>query len=269
MSIFEIYDKSKHLKRANKLLISDSSIDHYYACLELRFCIEAIVYQKLLHGINKFPKPIVETWQPHKAMKMLEEIDNFATSSCVVHFNLAQTKEPPKEGWNKLGEQKIPKVKWLAKSYNKLGNFLHLAEPSKSVKQESRNVREKVGQIAKDLEPYMSGNLVLTINHIELGCCPVCDNDFIFSPVKVKNGEYRRCSNYQCGAIFVASRKENESQVTFRYKTFDIECQNCCQEVVIPENKVRSLEGFKCNTCESQYVIKANYEFALLPDKKN
>lgn len=263
MSVFEIYDKSKHLERANKLLNSDCFVDHYYACLELRFCIEAIVYQKLLHGINKLPKEVIKTWQPHKAMKMLEDIDSLATSSCVVHFNLAQTKEPPKDGWIKLGEQKIPEVKWLAKNYHKLGNFLHLSEPKKATKQNSRNVREKIGQIAKDLEPFMSGNLVLTINNIKLGSCPVCRQDFVFNHRTVKDGEHRRCSNYQCAAVFVASRKDFESEVTFHYKTFDIDCMTCGQRIVIPEQKVRNLDDFKCDKCESQYVIKANYEFAL------
>ncbi|EHH2533266.1 hypothetical protein J7X40_002706 [Vibrio parahaemolyticus] len=267
MSVFDIYDKAKHWERAKTLLSSNSPVDHYYACLELRFSIEAIVYQKILHGLNKLPKAVVETWQPHKAMKILEEIDSLTASNCVVHFNLEQTQEPPTEGWLKLGEQKIPEVKWLTKNYHKLGNFLHLAEPRKAVKHESRNVRAKIVQIARDLEPYMSGNLVLTTNSIEIGCCPICNDGFAFSPAKVKNGECRRCNNPKCGAVFTASREENESQVTFNYKTFDINCPNCGNSLVIPEEKVRNLEGFKCDKCESHYAIKANYEFALRSDR--
>ncbi|WP_318488109.1 hypothetical protein [Photobacterium leiognathi] len=265
MSVFDIYDKSKHLERANELLKSDSYVDHYYASLELRFCIEAIVYQKLLHGIGNIPSSIVKTWQPHKAMKMLEAIDNLSVSSCVLHFNKSQTNEVPKDGWIKLGEQKIPEVKWLTKSYNKLGNFLHLAEPVKAIKQDLRKVRENISQIAKDLEPFMSGNLVLAFNDIDIGHCPICDDEFAFSISKVMDGDDRRCNNYKCGAVFSVSRKESESKAIFHYKTFDIDCQSCGQEINIPEKKVRNLESFKCNKCDSEYFVKAYYDVALLP----
>ena len=73
MSVFHTYNKDKHLQRTLNL-INHNSVEHVYACLELRFCIEAIVYQKLLHGVECLPNTIVNKWQPTKALKMLVEI---------------------------------------------------------------------------------------------------------------------------------------------------------------------------------------------------
>ncbi|OBU14447.1 hypothetical protein CTM88_20730 [Photobacterium aquimaris] len=265
MSVFDIYEKSKHLERANILLNSDFPHDHYYASLELRFCIEAIVYQRLLHGIGDLPKAIVKTWQPHKAMKMLEEMDDLAASSCEVHINKAQTEEVPKDGWIKIGEQKIPDIKWLTKNYHKLGNFLHLTEPEKALSQDLRNVREKISQIAKELESFMSGNLVISSNSIDIVHCPSCKYEFLFDLKKVKDGDERRCNNKHCGAVFRASRKGLERKVKFHYKTHDINCHNCGEEIIIPAEKIIKLDGFKCNKCNSEYLIKASYEVAVLP----
>jgi len=267
MSVFSLYKKEEHLKRAMLLLKSDTVTDHVYACLELRFCIEAIVYQKLLHGIKSIPNSIVETWQPHKAMKMLADIDELAVSGCKIEFNLSKTDTPPKDGWLKLGEQKIPPVKWLSKNYNKLGNFLHLIEPQKASEGQSREIKDKIAPIAEKLEHYVAGNIVVTINDIEVNHCPVCNQDFAFSTKKVKHGDIRRCSNFKCGAVFVANQEQGAKRITFNYKTFDVLCQNCGELMVIPEQTVRNIEKFSCSSCNSEYVTKGNYEFALLPNK--
>ncbi|TWX65166.1 hypothetical protein ESZ36_17940 [Colwellia demingiae] len=267
MSVFSIYKKESHLQRAMQLLDSENTTDHIYACLELRFCIEAIVYQKLLHGIKNIPSSIVETWQPHKAIKMLSEIDELAASDCKIEFNLAKTDVPPKDGWLLLGEQKIPPVKWLAKNYNKLGNFLHLVEPKKAQNEEQREIKKSILPIAIQLKQYVKGNIVLTINNIEINQCPVCEHDFAFATNKVKHGLTRKCSNFKCGALFTANVDKTSTKVTFTYKTYDVACQSCEEIIVIPEEKIRNLDKFSCSNCHSQYIPRGEYGFALLSNE--
>lgn len=267
MSVFSLYKKESHLRRAMLLLDSDNTNDHVYACLELRFCIEAIVYQKLLHGIKNIPSTIVETWQPQKAVKMLSEIDELTSGDCKIEFNLAKEDTPPKDGWLLLGEQKIPPAKWLAKNYNKLGSFLHLVEPKKALDKDVREIKKTIYPIAEQLSEYVKGNLVLTINNIEINQCPVCHQDFAFAINKVKDGHIRKCSNFKCGALFTAKIDARSKKVTFTFKTYDIACQKCEQTIVIPEEKIRNLDKFSCSNCHSQYIPRGEYAFALLPNK--
>jgi hypothetical protein len=267
MSVFSLYKKEAHLQRAVLLLDSENITDHVYACLELRFCIEAIVYQKLLHGIKNIPSTIVETWQPQKAVKMLSEIDALSSGDCKIEFNLTKAETPPKDGWLLLGEQKIPPVKWLAKNYNKLGNFLHLVEPRKAENKEEREIKEIISPIVEQLKEYVKGNLVLTVNNIEINQCPVCHQDFAFATNKVKHGHTRKCSNFKCGALFTANIDEPSKKVTFTCQTYDVACQECEQTIVIPEEKIRNLDKFCCSNCHSQYIPKGKYEFALLPNE--
>lgn len=267
MSVFNVYKKESHLQRAMLLLDSENTTDHVYACLELRFCIEAIVYQKLLHGIKSIPNSIVETWQPNKAIKMLSEIEKLLVSDCKVEFNLANTDVPPKEGWLLLGEQKVPPVRWLAKNYNTLGSFLHLVQPTKAKKEKPKEIKKTVAPIATQLKQFVKGNLVLTNNNVKIDQCPVCKQDFAFLIHKVKPGLALKCSNFKCGILFTANINEISKRINFTYKTYDISCERCEQVIVIPEEKIRNLDIFSCINCNSQYIPRGEYEVALLPDE--
>lgn len=264
MSVFSIYKKESHLQRAVQLLDSENTSDHVYACLELRFCIEAIVYQKLLHDIENIPSSIVETWQPQKAIEMLSKIDQLTAGDCKIEFNLAKTDNPPKDGWLMLGEQKIPPAKWLAKNYNKLGSFLHLVEPKKAKNKEVREIKETISPVAEQLKEYVKGNLILTNNNIEINQCPVCHQDFAFAINNIKHSDTLKCSNFKCGALFLANIDAFSKKITFTFKTYDIACQKCEQKIVIPEEKIRNLDKFSCSNCHSQYIPRGEYSFALL-----
>ncbi|KFZ36413.1 hypothetical protein HR45_16455 [Shewanella mangrovi] len=264
MSVFNIYNKEEHLRRALDLLSSSNKSEHVYACLELRFCIEAIVYQKLLHGIDELPNTIVETWQPNKALKMLVEFDRLTATDCSIEVNLSNSIEPPKDGWLLLGQQKLPPVRWLNKSYNKLGNFLHLVEPKKVGSSNSKSIKESVLEIAEQLEEYVKGNIVINFRGLSLSRCPLCEQDIAFSLQNLRNGDICKCSNYNCGALLKVTVNEQSQEINLSCDIFDIECQRCHSEIAIHESTIRKLETFKCSSCCAEYIPKGTYEFALI-----
>ncbi|MBO1272986.1 hypothetical protein J3L11_15165 [Shewanella sp. 4t3-1-2LB] len=266
MSVFQIYKKDEHLQRAKGLLNSDNPAKHVYACLELRFCIEAIVYQKLLHGIDSLPNTIVETWRPNKALKMLVEFDNLTASDCTVEVNLPNSLELPKSNWMLLGEQKLPSVRWLDKTYHKLGNFLHLVEPKNAANAKSKNTKEEVRDIAEQLEEYVRNNFLVSFNNIDIKQCPVCKQDIAFSLQKARDGETHRCSNRECRATFTVKVDNSNKNITLNCNTYDVKCQRCNSDIVVSEFTVRNLEIFSCRACGAKYIPKGKYEFALLPE---
>jgi DNA-directed RNA polymerase subunit RPC12/RpoP len=263
MSAFQIYDKESHLKRAQDFLKSDSEADHVYACLELRFCIEAIVYQTLLHGIKNIPKNIIEKWQPDKALKMLVEIDQFAEGKLTVSVSLSKGPTPPVNGWMHLGERKMPTVKWLSDNYHGLGNYLHSREPSKVSIPRKKTAKEKVNSIAKDLEGLISGNLLIFTknNDIRISSClllPGCKGEFFFNAATIKSGDEIICQ--KCRSTFIAKR---ENKITFSCKVYDIECHSCKKMQEIEDDKIKSLKGFTCKYCQSKHIVRVDYSLAL------
>lgn len=264
MSAFKIYDKESHFKRAQELLKSDSEADHVYACLELRLCIEAIVYQALLHGMKSIPNNIIEKWQPIKALEMLTEIDQFAEGELTVSVNLSNNLTPPVNGWIHLGERKMPTVKWLKKNYHSLGNYLHSREPSKA-STPRKIAKEKANSIAKDLEGLISGNLLsFTKNSdIRISSClsPDCEGEFFFNAGTIKNGDEIIC--HKCRSTFIAKR---EDKITFSNKVYDIECLSCKKMLEIEDDKIKSLKGFTCKYCQSKHLVRVDYSVALSKD---
>lgn len=219
MSPFIIYEKNEHFKRAKELLNADCPHQHRYACLELRFCIEAITYQILLSGIKNIPDSIINTWEPNKAMKMLAEFNKLSVSDCELSIALGPSKTPPGDGWLKIGEQKVPNIKWLNNAYNKLGSFVHLPQP-KNVTQ-TKTIVDSVRPIADKLEEYLSGNLIIQFNNAEIAKCPGCKSDFIFDIRKIQEGDIRRCLSSKCGISMIATKRESK-KITFEYNIFDI-----------------------------------------------
>lgn len=266
MDIFKVYDKESHFKRAQKQLKSDSEADHVYACLELRLCIEAIVYQTLLHGMKSIPKNIIEKWQPPQALEMLTKIDQFAEGKLTVSVNLSNSLAPPVNDWILLGERKMPTVKWLKKNYQALGNYLHLRQPSKVSTPRKTTAKEKANSIAKDLEDLISGNLLMCTKNsdIRISSClfsPGCEGEFFFNAATIKSGDEIIC--HECRSTFIA-KKENE--ITFSSKIYDIECSSCKKMLEVEDSKIKSLEGFTCKYCQSKHLVRVDYSVALSKD---
>src|SRR3954470_8300192 len=75
------FNKRACLKRARARVEEGSPEALRYACLELRFCIESICYDKLRLYAKHIPPEELNTWQPRKVVEMLAEYDPDANSS--------------------------------------------------------------------------------------------------------------------------------------------------------------------------------------------
>ena len=96
-----------------------------YSALELRFCIESIVYGLLNLFRKEMSENDYETWQPRKLLKFLEELDPSVTLSS--EWSIGKQSEKGKLPLNLtlLGEDRKLTLKQVKKYYDRLGNFLH------------------------------------------------------------------------------------------------------------------------------------------------
>lgn len=111
------FHKESCLNRAKKLLEDKDDSDLRYVCLELRFCIESITYEKLKTYIKRLPFSVIEKWQPPQAMKALRELEPLADEDFELFISPESSPGVPTGEWVCLGHHKTFKLSWLRKTY--------------------------------------------------------------------------------------------------------------------------------------------------------
>lgn len=119
----DVFNVKEHLERARALLEAGDEASVRYACLEMRFAIEKIVYRKLSKLTEKIPPAIYRTWQPNKAMKLLLNFEPQADQNVKVAVSSVAEDGSPAGDWSDLGEARAFKLQWLNKYNNKLGGY--------------------------------------------------------------------------------------------------------------------------------------------------
>lgn len=101
-----------------------------YAALELRRCIEAIVYQKLKVYGTLLPEGSVHQWQPPQAFDALIALEPGAeetyTYAIAPESEFGKITQGP---YRAFGVDERPRGKWIKKTWNKLGSHLHAEWP--------------------------------------------------------------------------------------------------------------------------------------------
>jgi hypothetical protein len=123
-------EKVEALRAAKELLSRNDDKLFRYVALELRRCVEAVVYEKLLVYRDWIPPEVARTWQPPQAFKALLKMDPEAQETSTLAIALQPQPNVPAPGpYTTLGVDQRPKLGWLTKTWNKLGQHLHAAWP--------------------------------------------------------------------------------------------------------------------------------------------
>lgn len=127
------FHKRACLKRARARIAEASPEALRYACLELRFCIESICYDKLRLYAKHIPPEVLSTWQPRRVVETLREYDPHANSNYTfTKWRNDQNGNPIKRSFT--GHHVALSGAVLNKHYNKLGGFLHVPTPAQEQK---------------------------------------------------------------------------------------------------------------------------------------
>ena len=120
------HEKRDAFDAATALLAKQDDASLRYAALELRRCIEAIVYEKLkLYG-ELLPEESIHTWQAAQAFKALIEIEPNAEED--VTYGIAPQTEPdklPDVPFRNIGTDRRPKGRRVKKVWNSLGGLTY------------------------------------------------------------------------------------------------------------------------------------------------
>lgn len=245
MDQLQKYDKQFHYENAKVLLVKEDYQSLRYACLKLRYFIEAHVYLQLLASADKIPKTVIETWQPNKAIKLLSQFNGMADMD--VHLTIGSEDG---EFSDSITYNNIP-IKELNKTYNSLGSYLHLPMPKKL--NEYNISKEKIVQIFDKLERLTGGDLMVVDTGYEHFQCEACLKDIIYTLYYIENQDSIVCQNDAC-KIEHAIRK-SETSVSFGSKHI-FECGVCHEEASVYFSKIEDGYNFNCEHCGTEYKFE-------------
>lgn len=252
------FDKWSCLERAQNLLTSGDDTVIRYACLELRFCIEAVTYEKLNAYSKYVPAKVFEKWQPNHALRMLLQFEPDADENFSLYVSPESEPGKPTGNWTHIGEHRTFKLSWLTKNYNRLGSYLHVRQKSARIIEEGEElneIRAELQKIASELESIVNSDIITTTldSHVQFKC-QACDQISLSNEAVLRQTGHAVCINPNCGAEYHATEEAN-GKWKFKLLAIEFNCLNCGQRNWLDNSHVDVGTRFRCRSCGDRHVV--------------
>lgn len=237
-----------------------------YAALELRRCLEAVVYEKLWAYRNRIPVEVARRWQPPQAFKALLLMEPDADQT----FTVAVAKEH-KPGVmaqgprTTLGTDLRPQTSWLRKTHNKIGSFLHAKSPfelrdGQSDESRAMQLREFFEKTIPEVEPFVLRDLTFTLAMEVSFICSVCGTEIKANARGIEQTREVTCLNPECECRFFAVKAGDD--FTFYLDASTAPCPECKAEIQLPTQQLREGYQFSCSSCACKFELTSpKWEF--------
>jgi predicted RNA-binding Zn-ribbon protein involved in translation (DUF1610 family) len=262
-----MFDKRSCFSRARALLATNDDEVLRYACLELRFCIEAVTYDKLRTYAARLPPRVIETWQPPQAMKALRQIEPGADHDFTLRVCRESEPGTPSGDWVELGSHASLKLPWLRKTYNKLGSYLHVPSPSaqelRPPSASPETIRGDLERILADLEPVVHSKIDSSMALVVSFVCTKCGATIPCNSEGLSETGRVQCLNPKCGASFVAE-VQPDGEFLIRLDVATIQCLACDQSGPVEKQKLEVGYSFPCPNCGALHqIVEQVWAFTL------
>jgi len=236
---------------AQALLQKQDEASLRYAALELRRCLEAIVYEKL-DGYRQFlPAEAAKEWRPGQAFDALIAIEPNAedtfTLAVAVETSPGQMAPGP---YRIVGVDKRPKAKWIKKTWNKLGGRLHAEWPYERHKKSELSQRQFLERTLTEVAPFVENSvtsvMAMTID-FQCTCCG--------ATVKVMEQTLKQKSEAVCLNCWSSYRAEGSVESVVFYPNDDPFQCNCGHEIRLRPKEIEAGYRFPCPECKQVYAV--------------
>ena len=244
-------EKVQAYNAAKELLAQGKDEALRYVALELRRCIEAVVYEKLEAYRKWISEKLARTWQPPQAFKALLEIDPGGQYDSVLAVAVQdRPDEPPKTPFKLVGTDRRPNIKWLTDTWHKLGSYLHADWPY-SRASERGNRLEFYQRVLSELEPFVANHFTAAMaNTIDFKCLG-CGQGVVISEAGLKFAGHATCLN----CWLRHSHREQDGAPYFFLEEPAIECDECHQQIHLPSAELRDGYEFQCRNCKTRFRV--------------
>lgn len=239
-----------------------------YATLEIRRCLEAVVYEKLWAYRDRIPADVARRWQPTHAFKALIAVEPDAGVTKSWSIRPQETAGVPGTGpWRPMGEDRRPRPRWLTKTYNKLGSYLHASYPYQKSKRRSsaEEHREFLAETLNALEPYVGGALTMNLAElVTVESCAGCKLPVVGSVSGVEETGHLICLNPECEIRYrsVGSGRK----LSFEPEFASLRCLACDEEIKYPLHLLRLGHTFGCHHCSTRHEVTPGYNLLAESD---
>ncbi|WP_256849919.1 hypothetical protein [Pantoea sp. Fr-CA_6] len=238
------YQVKAHLDRARELLKSNEEHSLRYASLELRFAIEAHVYNQLRAGMDKIPESVMNTWQPPQAIRLLSDFEETADKDLYMEISTP-------EGEKETIAYKNIKYSDLKKIYNALGSNLH--QPTLK-KVDNYKINKQVIQDALEKMDETQGyNLISFHRPYDIINCGKCKKDILFTKHYVSNNSILKCQSQGCKNYYVIRLSGDDGVEHFCSATFN--CMSCESKISLHLFELDEGGDFACKQCGNEYEV--------------
>lgn len=252
-----IDEKRDAFRRAEGLLAQSQNEILRYAILEVRRCLEAVVYEKLWAYKDRLPAEIAKKWQPPQAFKALIAIEPDAGRTSIIRIAEETEFGVAAEGpYKQLGVDFRPDVKWLTKTYNKLGQFLHAEFPfaTASIFADPDKVRTELREVVEKIRPFVEKTFTWAVAEIISFECVACKELVLANKKGVDATGYATCHNHGCGVRYLVKGKQGED-FDLEPESCSIVCPECGGQILFPAHKLSADYEFSCSGCHCRYRV--------------
>lgn len=257
-------EKRQAYQAASALLSKQDDTVLIYAALELRRCMEAIVYEKLLVYGVLLPENSVYKWAPSQAFDALIEIEPNAQETFAVAVGLQDRPDHlPKEPLRVIGVDERPKSKWVKKTWNKMGAYLHAEWPFGAASKQKIPTRDFLAKTLAELAPFVNNSFTFMMSdNIDFRCGSCGTNVRVMS----KTVEERRCATcLTCGVRYRAEK--DKGGFTFFPDEPLLACE-CGVENPVPLQRIKVGYRFPCSGCERVFeAVGEDWRFSIVDGK--
>jgi hypothetical protein len=257
-------DKFDILKRAEELIRQNTLVALRYACLELRYCIESICYEKIKLYEKHVPKSVYETWQPKKVIETLQEYD----PTVMEDYEIAFFTEKPDGTRGEFilgGKHTNLPFSAVTKHYYKLGRFLHV--PTLAQQREFSTSKEELKAyletILPDISAAASNTMTCNLGMVSCFKCKDCGNEIIRNIESLKNNPIAICTNETCRAEYDVSLSEDGT--IWKRRELDFECPRCHKKNYFGAHLLKDGKIINCFSCRTKYVFTRRWYLQEMP----
>ena len=272
-----VYATEGHVQRADDH-IECGDVDRLrYACLELRFALERIAYQKLQLRLDDIAIEEIRGWQPKRVMDTLMELVDPALDRDA-KLSVGERPgggDPETDVFTLVGVSKGVHPKKIGKYWHKLGSFLHMGMPSKKGERPKEPDATKLvgflGEVIAYVEEITNTRFDAHFSEKVTLNCSACQQLTVRNRKLLKEHDIVQCQNSRCKSSYKTA-KDGE-QFIFEHYTIDMRCKHCDETMRFAANELLDLPYdhavvVRCE-CDARHQVSWVPQYGLLEDDNN